>query len=88
LVTGSKSSVSSACANIAFTNAAFTDDVRIAVVSTVASATPPCARAKRIAASPGLSRAPDTIAAIVSRIRCLVSRAISGGSARSRAAAM
>jgi len=63
-------------------------DVLIAVVSTVASDIPPCARASLIAASPGVSRAPETIAAIVSRMRCFVSRATSGGSARLRADAM
>ena len=46
------------------------------------------ARTKRMAISPGLRRAPDTIAASVSRIRCFVSRTTSTGSARCREAAM
>jgi hypothetical protein len=44
-VTGSKSSVSSAWANMPLTKAAFTAEVLISVVMMVASATPPCARA-------------------------------------------
>ena len=44
-------------------SAAFTADVLMSVVSTDASAIPPCARANGIAISPGLSCAPDTIAA-------------------------
>ena len=87
-VTGSKSSVSSACANIAFTSAALIADVRMSVVRIDASGVPPCARAKRIAISPGFRRAPETMAAIVSRMRCFASRTTSGGSACSRAAAM
>ena len=43
-VTASKSSVSSAWANIALASAALTADVRMSVVKTVASGTPPCAR--------------------------------------------
>jgi hypothetical protein len=53
LVTGSKSSVSSACANIALAKAAFTAVVMMSVVSTDASAVPPWDRTYRIATSPG-----------------------------------
>jgi len=87
-VTGSKSSVSSACANIALTSAALIAVVRIFVVRIEASAVPPWARAKRMAISPGLSFAPETIAATVSSTRCFVSRSTSGGSGCWRAATM
>jgi hypothetical protein len=51
LVTGSKSSVSSAWANIAFTSAALIADVRRSVVRIEDSGVPPCDRANRIAIS-------------------------------------
>ena len=88
LVTGSKSSVSSAWANMPLASAALIAEVRRPLAQTAASGVPPCCRTNRTAISPGLRRAPEIMAPSVSRMRSPVCRAASGGSARPRAAAM
>ena len=65
----------------------------IAVVTTfdpmtAASGVPPWERTKLMAASPGLSRDPVTIAAMVSRTWCLVFSPTAAGSGQSRAPAI
>jgi hypothetical protein len=69
-------------------SAAVIADVLMLVVRIEASGVPPCARAKRMAISPGFNVAPETIAAMVSRMRCLAAVATSAGSICVRAAAM
>jgi hypothetical protein len=64
---------------MAFAIAAFIAVVLILVVTTEASAVPPCDAVNLIAISPGLRREPDTIAARESRILCLVASMTSDG---------
>lgn len=56
--------------------------------TTSASGVPPWARANWTAKTPGLSLEPETMAAMVSRIWCLVFSTTSGGSGRSSATAI
>ena len=88
LVTGSKSSVSSAWPNIPLPSAALTADVLMSLASNDASGVPPCKPMYLMVISPGFSRAPETTAARLSRILCLAARATSGGRLRSRAPTM
>ena len=81
-MTGSKSSVSSACANIPLASAALTAEVLIFGREDGRLGDAALRAHVRMAISPGLRRAPDTIAPSVSRMRCLASRATCGGRAR------
>ena len=54
-------------------------EVLISVARTDASGTPPWARTKLMAISPGLRRDPETMAPIASSTRCLVSSNTFGG---------
>jgi len=87
-VTGSKSSVSSECAHIAFASAALTAVVRNLLPMTEACTSPPSPRAYFSPIMPGVMREPDTIAPNVSRIRCLHSSSTAGGNSWSRADTM
>jgi hypothetical protein len=68
-------------------SAAFTAVVTTPLPMTLASLTPPRVFANEIALNPGLSREPEIIAAMVSRMWCFVFSLTGGGNGRRSAAA-
>ncbi len=83
-----ESSVSSDCASTPLASAASIGPHTTFEHTTVATFSPPYARANSIAARPGGSSAPETIAATVSSTCCFTASTTVSGKARARASLM